>query len=517
MLTDTISRWKRDPVSFMESLLDPETGERYQLYEDEKTFVREAFTLTPAGTLPYPELLFSGPKKSGKTALAALCTLYVVLVLGGRFAEGYCVANDLEQAQGRVYQALTKVLEANSIFASSYTATGSKVTFHSTGATITALAADYRGASGANPTITVFDELWGYVSENARRLWDECVPPPTRRVACRLTVSYAGFEGESEVLEDLYKKGIAGRVVARDLYATGPLLMYWTHDLRAPWQSEAWRAQMETQLRRNAYLRLIENRWVTTESSFVPMEWWDACVNTALRPVVADKGLVVWLGVDASVKRDSTAVVACTWNSKAKKVRLVWHRIIQPKPSEPLDFEEVLEELLLDLFDRFNIGEARYDPYQMIAVAQRLTKRGLPMVEFPQTVPNLTEASSNLYELIKGSNLEAYEDAEIRLAVSRAVAVETTRGWRIAKEKTSHKIDVVVALAQAALGAVKGYSETARASDLFYTGPVSDEDEKAIQEQIEARLSDDGADEGEPFDKGFRDIVDRLSGRRMPR
>jgi hypothetical protein len=36
------------------------------------------------------------------------------------------------------------------------------------------------------------------------------------------------------------------------------------------------------------------------------------------------------------------------------------------------------------------------------------------------------------------------------------VAIETSRGWRIAKEKISHKIDVVVALAQAALGAVQG-------------------------------------------------------------
>jgi hypothetical protein len=41
------------------------------------------------------------------------------------------------------------------------------------------------------------------------------------------------------------------------------------------------------------------------------------------------------------------------------------------------------------------------------------------------------------------------------LSVSRAVAIETSRGWRIAKEKASHKIDVIVALAQAALGAVK--------------------------------------------------------------
>src|SRR5207249_10627733 len=80
----------------------------------------------------------------------------------------------------------------------------------------------------------------------------------------------------------------------------------------------------------------------------------------------------------------------------------------------------------------------------------------LPMVEFPQSVPNLTEASTNLYELIKGRNLVVYVDEALRLAVHRAVALETSRGWRIAKEKQAHKIDVVVALAQAALGAAKG-------------------------------------------------------------
>ena len=36
-----------------------------------------------------------------------------------------------------------------------------------------------------------------------------------------------------------------------------------------------------------------------------------------------------------------------------------------------------------------------------------------------------------------------------------AVAVETPRGWRIAKEKQRHKIDVVVALAMASLAAIK--------------------------------------------------------------
>jgi phage terminase large subunit-like protein len=77
------------------------------------------------------------------------------------------------------------------------------------------------------------------------------------------------------------------------------------------------------------------------------------------------------------------------------------------------------------------------------------------MVEFPQSVPNLTEASTNLYELIKGRGLAVYPDADMRLSISRAVGLETSRGWRIAKEKVAHKIDVVVALAQAALGAVR--------------------------------------------------------------
>jgi hypothetical protein len=58
--------------------------------------------------------------------------------------------------------------------------------------------------------------------------------------------------------------------------------------------------------------------------------------------------------------------------------------------------------------------------------------------------------------LSQGGNLIVYPDPDLRLAISRAVAKETTRGWRIGKERQSFKIDVVVALAQAALGAIKG-------------------------------------------------------------
>ena len=143
--------------------------------------------------------------------------------------------------------------------------------------------------------------------------------------------------------------------------------------------------------------RHVENRFVTSESNFVPIEWWNACVDLELRPEPTDPRLAVWVGVDASVKRDSTAIVCCTFDQVAKKVRLVWHRIFQPSPDDPLLFEDTIERTLLDLRRRFWVREVRFDPYQMQATAQRLTAQGVPMLEFPQSVPNLTEASERQF------------------------------------------------------------------------------------------------------------------------
>ena len=44
---------------------------------------------------------------------------------------------------------------------------------------------------------------------------------------------------------------------------------------------------------------------------------------------------------------------------------------------------------------------------------------------------------------------------QVRLSISRAIAKETPRGFQITKEKSTHKIDVVIALAMAAYAAVQ--------------------------------------------------------------
>jgi phage terminase large subunit-like protein len=174
----------------------------------------------------------------------------------------------------------------------------------------------------------------------------------------------------------------------------------------------------------------------------------------------ADLFREIYVGVDASVKRDSSAIVAVSFDRDRQKVRLVSHCIFQPSQAEPLDFELTIEATLRDLARRFQIRSITYDPYQMAAVAQRLSKDGLPMHEFPQTLDRLTAMSQQLYDLITGQALIAYPSEAIRLAVSRTVALESSRGWRITKEKQSHKIDVVVALAMACHAAVQAQGES---------------------------------------------------------
>src|ERR1035437_1396763 len=112
-LTARLAKW-RDPITFVrEVLIDPESGRPFELYAEEITFLREAFRLTPDGRMQHTELCFSAGKKSGKTALAGMIVIYTAVVLAGQNGEIYCLANDLEQSNSRVFRAVDQIIEAS--------------------------------------------------------------------------------------------------------------------------------------------------------------------------------------------------------------------------------------------------------------------------------------------------------------------------------------------------------------------------------------------------------------------
>jgi phage terminase large subunit-like protein len=454
---DVLAQWRQDPGAFIESqLVNPETGQPFKLLDAEREFLKHALRLTPEGRLLFQTLLYGAIKKSGKTGFAALFVLTLLLLFGRRYAEAYVVANDLEQAQSRVFEAIRRIIEASPLLRREANITQNKITFPALGSLITCLTGNYASAAGSHPTISAWDEIWGFTSERSRRLYDELVPVPTTDISCRLITTYAGFEGEGQLLHELYQRGMQQPELGPNLRGGDGLLMAWHHGPIAPWQTQEWMDECRRSLRPNQYLRMIENRFVSSESNFIEPPAWDRCVVKDIGPVPADRTLPVYVGVDASHKHDSTAIVATHYDKKTKQVRLVWHRIFHPNPEQPLDFEQTIERTLRELCKRFLVRQILYDPWQMQASAQRLIKDRLRLEELPQSPNNLTAISQNLYDLIQSQSLVLYPDPEMRIAAARTIAIEMPRGWRIGKDKQTHKIDVIVALAMSAWAAVQG-------------------------------------------------------------
>src|SRR5262245_30656663 len=90
----TLARWRADPALFVEQTMrDPETNRPFVLLPAERAFWQHAFRTGADGRLLYPEQVYSGPKKSGKTTFAALHTLTLLLLHGGRYPEALIAAN----------------------------------------------------------------------------------------------------------------------------------------------------------------------------------------------------------------------------------------------------------------------------------------------------------------------------------------------------------------------------------------------------------------------------------------
>jgi phage terminase large subunit-like protein len=165
--------------------------------------------------------------------------------------------------------------------------------------------------------------------------------------------------------------------------------------------------------------------------------------------------LSAYVGVDAGIKHDTAAVVTVAWDhAKPGALALIAHRIWKPSPTGPLDLEATIEQYLRELHERHDVVEIRCDPYQLHRSIMTLKAAGLCIVEYPQTTANTTAMGQALFDLLSGRNLRLYPDAELRRQALNTVAVESTRGWRIAKEKTGKKIDAIVALAMACSAAL---------------------------------------------------------------
>jgi hypothetical protein len=284
----TADQLRQDPCFFADRVLGRnEKGQPWTLNWYQRRVLARAFRRSPDNPLAllFQVILWSELKKDGKTFVAAYLGLWWGFT--NRYTEVVVVANDLEQSVGRVFKTMVALCRMNPALMKFVTIRATEIQF-SNGTTITAIASEYRGAAGSRHSLVIFDELWGFSSENAQRLFEELTPPPTEPNAFMLIVTCAGFTGESKLLESMYQRGLAGERVDDELeiYEASGLFMFWSHTPRQPWQTDAYYAEQRRILRPSTYLRLHENRWVSAESTFITPELWDGCVDAELCPLL---------------------------------------------------------------------------------------------------------------------------------------------------------------------------------------------------------------------------------------
>jgi len=249
--------------------------------------------------------VFSAPKASAKTEVAAAITYAFLRLYGG---EAFSVANDKEQAEGRLYQRVWESLKAmkevnpalfRKVIAKDYQQRIQKngVIEFADNAQVNPgphflkyIANDYAGESGAQNSWCAFDEIWGIMQERGSRLWTEMQPKASVPVSKRFVSTYAGFYGESQLLYGIYENVVkpdpndsnnklGTKVIGLEdlpVFQEGDYIVYWDNEPRMPWHTpeklESARIDPSNQGRESEYLRLWRNEWSTGLDPYLSIE-----------------------------------------------------------------------------------------------------------------------------------------------------------------------------------------------------------------------------------------------------
>lgn len=401
-------------------------------------------------------------KKEGKSALAGGVALY--MASRKAYSEVVITASDIDQAKDRVLRAAKFAVEYGplnnhaKIFKDTI-----ELDNHSI---IQAMPNDWQGAAGGNYSCVIFDELHAWIREGQRRLFDEMVIPPTQPDGVRWIASYAGWEGESLLLKEIWDRALLGDNVSKELpiYFNDKASLLAFVDTgeaswRMPWMTPSYIAETRESERPNTFRRIWLNEWVANESQFLPAGAWEACHDPDVKPIAPGENAKLILGADASTSRDFTALVGVQYNepTNTSDVRLV--RVWKPKSGilrrgkPTIDLDETIGQKVLDLHKQGQVQAVICDPFQLHALIVEWEKAGIRVIELPQSSGRV-EADQALYDAVIARSIRHYNDPELNRHVQNTVAVETPRGFRIAKEKTSQKIDAAVALSMAHYGAL---------------------------------------------------------------
>jgi hypothetical protein len=453
-----------DPVRWIQTnFYIPETNGPMELFPFHQAGLREALAVGPDGLYRYSTVVWSAIKKSAKSSIAAAVALW--MAWQKPWSSIKIIANDLKQADSRVFYYIRRCLTLNSEMGKLVSIRNYHITLpnHST---IEALPIDPTGEAGGNDDLVVYSEIWGWKSDKAKQMWTETTLSPLKYgKSMRWCETYAGASGESPILEELYERGVkSGECIDPDneFYRSGRLLVIWNTHPTTPWQTPAYYAQESGDLLENEFNRVHKNEWGSSTSAFVPGEWWAGC----RRDLPAYEKLEPWvISLDAAISGDCFGLVAVTRKKGTVIVRQVrkWTpplggqiMFFAPKGTPP-DQDESPAGELRRLCNRHSVVKVCYDPYQLHSFCKQMKEELIVFFEeFNQAGKRLL-ADKSLRDAIREKQIwhDGGVDLTEHIMNANAKSEGETDKLRIVKRKETAKIDLAVCLSMANYEAVR--------------------------------------------------------------
>lgn len=208
------------------------------------------------------------------------------------------------------------------------------------------------------------------------------------------------------------------------------------------------------------------NIWVNADSAWMDMQAWDRCADRSLT-VDRVRHLCCTQGLDLASKVDVAARVRLFRDLDADKYYLIptfwlperavesgtnsqydgWRRSghLQVSEGEVIDFDSIEDDLRADARE-LQLAEVAYDPWQATQMASHLLEEGLPMVEYRQTVQNMSEAMKQLEALVLQGKLIHDGNPVMTWMISNVVCHRDAKdNIYPRKERHENKIDGPVA------------------------------------------------------------------------
>ena len=476
------------PLDFLQSyfhIYDTET--LLELYDCQTSAIAEALRQDANGNYIYDTVLWSWMKKSAKSTIVAAIADYVACTKDK--ARIRLIANDRKQADSRVGYYMRENIKigarkgyGNSELsdymqqfrqATKITPSGYTIEYPN-GSIIEMVPIDPTGEAGGNDDLIIFSELWGWSSKAHQLMWVETTIAPTRwGKAQRWIDTYAGFTGESPILENLYTEVVKDDnrldVIGNpECYATGKLFAVWCTKHHFKWQTPEYYASERQNLTDSQFRRLHLNEWIMPVDSFVQADWYDACVDSEIPPLGLHDEIVIAL--DAAVSSDCFAIVAVSRDRRypskftsdgyeapdrlIKRYARAW---TPPKNGKLAFWSDNPDEItptseLKRLIKTYNVVQVTFDPYQLEHFVNQLEHESDAWFSEFNQMGEREISDKQLYDMIReGRIAHDGRDEILRSHVlnSAAKILNDDRKLRIVKKTDDRKIDLCVSLAMA--------------------------------------------------------------------